>query len=128
MPLSAVATVLSAFDYDTPGRGAGPLELVPDASGDVGVKRIYQVWNRGYKRALFAADGVHDALHYAAKYGHLRRAQIYRRFRDVTDELLEGDTSGAIQRILDLNRAGCLEIKDGTWFFQGDGDEESEAI
>lgn len=55
-----------------------------------GLRRLFLIWNRGYKTLCVCAVDIHEALHIAAEQKHMRRAGGYRRFEDVTDRALDG--------------------------------------
>ncbi|WP_093294811.1 hypothetical protein [Sphingomonas sp. NFR04] len=56
------------------------------------LRRLFVVWNRSYKRLCIVAEDVSEALLIAESVKHLRRAQQYRRFADVTEKALAGET------------------------------------
>lgn len=91
----------------------------------VGLRHLFCVWNRSYKLMCFVAQDQHEALHLAVAHRHLRRAQFYRRFEDVTERALQGDEEAGfgdvetVKRALEHGTSGMWKREDGEWLLNG---------
>lgn len=91
-----------------------------------GLRRLFVIWNRGYKTVCVLAVDQHEALHIAVECKHIKRAEQYRKFLDVTDRALAGeevDALGAIQdaeKLLGLSKSGVVNRDpSGKWTVGG---------
>ena len=90
-----------------------------------GLRRLFVIWNRGYKTICVLAVDQHEALHIAVECKHIKRAEQYRRFLDVTDRALAGEKIegvGAIEnpeQLLGLSKSGVLARADHSWTVGG---------
>jgi hypothetical protein len=82
------------------------------------VRKLYSIWNRGYKVQLVIAEDVSEALKISCESGHIKRLNGYRRFQDITEESLPHD-----DRLLGALEAGksgvATNIEDDGWKIDG---------
>lgn len=94
--------------------------------GVAGVRRLFLVWNRGYKTMCFVAEDVHEALHLAVDQKHIRRAQQYRRFEDITTRATAEDATdqygepALVNAALNAGRSGAWCKTEGDWWLGGE--------
>lgn len=79
-----------------------------------GLRRLFVIWNRGYKTICVLAVDQHEALHIAVECRHIKRAEQYRKFLDVTDRALAGEEIDAIgviddaEQLVGLSKSGVV--------------------
>ncbi len=75
-------------------------------------KRLFAVWNGGYKVCHVVADEIGEALSICQKTGHMRKATYYRKFEDQTDQVMN---EPGIPELLAGNESGRAAPVDGVW-------------
>lgn len=112
--LQIVAREVATAEHQTlPNEAA---QLVAHAG--VSMRRLFCVWNRGYKTQCVLAVDIHEALELSSKSRHVSRPNMYRRFADVTDETLAEDPS--LQRAIDADISGVAAKVEGDGWKIGD--------
>ena len=90
-----------------------------------GLRRLFVIWNRGYKTITVLAVDQHEALHIAVECKHIKRAEQYRRFLDVTDRALAGEEIEGVgviencEQLVGLSKSGVLARTDHSWMVGG---------
>ncbi len=90
-----------------------------------GLRRLFVIWNRGYKTVCVLAVDQHEALHIAVECRHIKRAEQYRKFLDVTDRALAGEEVEGIgevqdaEKLLGLCKSGVVSQTNGQWTVGG---------
>lgn len=90
-----------------------------------GLRRLFVIWNRGYKTICVLAVDQHEALHIAVECRHIKRAEQYRKFLDVTDRALSGEEIEGVgmiencQQLVGLSKSGVLVRSDSSWMVGG---------
>lgn len=72
------------------------------------MKRLFAVWNQGYRQVLVVADDQTEALTLLAKRRFIRRANMFRKLQEQTDIATEEQ-----QAFLDGDRSGVLTQEEG---------------
>lgn len=57
----------------------------------VELRRLFVIWNGGYRTIYVASNDITEALNIAASVRHIKRASQYRRFEDITEKALAGE-------------------------------------
>lgn len=79
------------------------------------MRRLFVIWNRGYKTQHVIALDANEALKIAAETGHIRRPNMYRKYQDVTEEMLEQDVK--LKQALEASISGMAQnIEDDGWY------------
>jgi hypothetical protein len=89
------------------------------------MRRLFIIWNRGYKTQHVIAVDVEEALAISQRSGHTRKG--YRRFRDITEgamgaeEGIVGPPDGMIERALAYGKSGVAKLDvDAGWTIDGE--------
>jgi hypothetical protein len=88
----------------------------------VELRRLFVIWNGGYRTLPVASIDIAEALHIAASVKHIRRASQYRRFEDVTDKALAGELEGhfdgvtVAQALVNCGLSGVVSQKPEGWY------------
>lgn len=90
-------------------------------AGDGRVRRLFVIWNRGYKTQLVIAETAQEALRISCDSKHIRRLDGYRKFLDTTDEQLNSQDDGeTLLAALNAGRSGVAEHIEGDgWIIDG---------
>jgi len=75
------------------------------------MRRLFCIWNRGYKTQFIIASDVDEALAIARTSGHTRRG--HRRWKDLTETAeheFEGAGEGRTQAALNYGKAGVATL------------------
>jgi hypothetical protein len=76
--------------------------------------RLFAVWNRAYKMRCIIAATIEDALAIAVRTGHIKRAQGYRKWLDLTDNPPE-ELAPHLEGLMAEGRAGVAVQSEQGW-------------
>lgn len=80
------------------------------------MRRLFMIWNRGYKSQMVIAMDADEALRISMAAGHFKRLDRYRRWEDCTDEVLsEGEMPG-LEDALAAEKSGVAVYSVDGWF------------
>lgn len=82
------------------------------------MRRLFCIWNKGYKTQCVIATDIQEALELAAKGKHISRATMYRKFSDVTETTLAEDPT--LERALAADISGIATSIEGNGWKIGD--------
>jgi len=83
------------------------------------MRRLFVIWNRGYRTLHVIATSAPEALQIAMSVGHLKRPNMYRKFQDVTDEMLAQDDR--LKKALEAGKSGvATNVEDDGWAIDGE--------
>lgn len=83
------------------------------------MRRLFVIWNRGYRTLNVIANNAPEALQIAMGAGHLRRPDMYRKFQDVTDEMLAQDPR--LEKALNAGKSGvATNLEEDGWAIDGE--------
>lgn len=83
------------------------------------MRRLFSIWNRGYKTQLVIAQSAPEALQISVDSGHIRRTNMYRRFADLTDEVLAQDDK--LLPALEAGKSGvATNVEEDGWAIDGE--------
>jgi hypothetical protein len=83
------------------------------------MRRLFSVWNRGYKTMLIIAASAPEALQIATESRHIKRPDMYRKFSDATDEALAQDDEGTLAKALNADKSGVASHVEGDGWYIG---------
>lgn len=84
------------------------------------MKRLFTIWNRGYKHIRIVADDVSEALEIAAKLRHITHPTHYRKFEDITDKECEPGPANNVPSLMVLltgEKSGKVKTTEHVWYF-----------
>lgn len=83
------------------------------------MRRLFVIWNRGYKTQHIIARSAAEALQLSYESGHIRRPNMYRKFQDVTEEMAIQDPK--LTPALEAGKSGvATNIEDDGWRIDGE--------
>lgn len=92
----------------------------------VGLRRLFVVYNRGYKPMCFVSNDIDEALRIAFSVGHVRKPGAFRRWDELTPRVSLEDYANQfgepdlVQRALRSGKSGVWSCQDGRWLLGGE--------
>ena len=77
--------------------------------------RMFRVHNRAYNPRLVLAVDAEQAIHSCIQTGHLKRPQMVRRIRDVTDTIDQELMADSLKALLRQGQPGILTFTNEGW-------------
>lgn len=76
--------------------------------------RLFGIYNRGYNLRYVLAESIEQALALAFDAGHIRRANQFRRWVDLTDNPPD-ELGGEASKLIEEGRPGVLAAGEHGW-------------
>lgn len=84
------------------------------------MRRLFKVWNRGYKIQCFIAVDANEALELAMQSKHIQRISNYKKLLDCTDEELQASANpGLLTAALGAGVSGLAVEGESGWTIGG---------